>query len=818
MTDLRQSFALRVRQIEVAAPTAMVTVANLDHSELAVRLAREQALLGAAQPHVACLSTLLQEAPHVLYVADAEACVLQVEGDTDLASRVGISAGHTCWRLSSEALAAMAKGETIVVHAPGDASRNAWIAAPVRGPRGDLIAVIGLCTAEEHRDARDLPLAAYVASNIERTLAEVARMDEQMRLARELEQHKSQLRELDQRLELILENAPVYIYVVDENNRFLDVNRTWRQIADDDYRSIVGRTLYDVFPEATAANFEKNNREVLMAGARREFEEGHEGSTFLSVKVPVRDVRGRPYAICGMSVDITARKAAERALLESEARFRRMADGLPLIVWVHDEHGAQQFVNQTFCDFFGVTREEMQDGRWRMLMHPQDEAQYIAAFEQSVRAHAPFNAECRVRRADGQWRWIESWGRPHFNPDGSFRGIVGTSADITERKETAERLAASEAALRDTDRRKDEFLAALGHELRNPLAPLRNAAEILLRTRSDDPRVRTVAEMIERQTSQLVRLVDDLLDVSRIMLGKVNLEFHVLDLRAAVQDAIQATEQARKEKSQEFSTGLAGAPIWVRGDRVRLAQVFSNLLSNASRYTPSGGKISMRSWQAGDVMCVSVRDNGKGIAAEDLPSIFDLFHQAREDQGKGGLGIGLTLVKRFVEKHGGKVDAQSDGAGKGSEFVVRLPICDAPVIEPPSAEESPLARLKILVVDDNVDIVRSQEQVLAFAGHEVATAISGREAVSVAERFQPDVVLLDLGMPDVDGFGVARALRRSPRGPHMTIVAQTGYGHSGIDRDVAAAGFDGYIRKGAESGAVMAVIHALRTARSETPN
>jgi CheY-like chemotaxis protein/anti-sigma regulatory factor (Ser/Thr protein kinase) len=322
--------------------------------------------------------------------------------------------------------------------------------------------------------------------------------------------------------------------------------------------------------------------------------------------------------------------------------------------------------------------------------------------------------------------------------------------------------------------------------------------------------------MIERQTSQLVRLVDDLLDVSRIVLGKVRLQFQVLDLRAAVQDAVQATEQARKERSQEFSTAMPDSPVWVRGDRVRLAQVFSNLLSNASRYTPQGGKISVRSSQAGDVACVSVRDDGQGICPEDLPSIFDLFHQASDDQGRGGLGIGLTLVKRFVEKHGGTVEAHSEGASKGSEFVVRLPISDAPVIDAPSSEQWPLSRLKILIVDDNVDLIQSQAQVLALAGHEAATAVSGREAVSVAERFQPDVVLLDLAMPDVDGFSAARALRRSPRGAQMTIIAQTGYGHSGIARDVAAAGFDGYIRKGAESGAIMAMIHGLRSARSGT--
>jgi two-component system CheB/CheR fusion protein len=252
----------------------------------------------------------------------------------------------------------------------------------------------------------------------------------------------------------------------------------------------------------------------------------------------------------------------------------------------------------------------------------------------------------------------------------------------------------------------------------------------------------------------------------------------------------------------------------VRGDRDRLAQVFSNLLSNASRYTAQGGQIAVRAWQADGVTCVSVCDNGKGIIPEELPSIFDLFHQAREDQGKGGLGIGLTLVKRFVEKHGGSVEAHSEGAGKGSEFIVRLPTAGAPEIDAPSGEDSPLSKLKILVVDDNVDAVQSQAQLLALAGHEVATAVSGREAVSVAERFQPDVVLLDLAMPDVDGFGAARALRRSPRGPHITIIAQTGYGHAGVAREIAAAGFDGYIRKGAEGSYVMGMIRALHTQRA----
>lgn len=634
----------------------------------------------------------------------------------------------------------------------------------------------------------------------------------------ELAKCKAEIEELQKRLELILENAPVLIYVVDESARFLGVNRAWKQIGIDlEPESLVGRTLHEVFPAEVAAAFVQNNLEVLRGGEVRQFEEVNGDRVYLSVKVPVKEADGRPHAICGMSVDITERKNAERALAISEERFRDMADGLPLIIWVHNEKGAQEFVNQTFCEYFGVTREEMRGGTWQVLMHPDDAAQYVSAFEQSLRAHTAFHAETRVRRAGGDWRWLESWGRPRFGSRGEFRGIVGTSADVTERKETAQRLEASEAALRESDRRKDEFLAALGHELRNPLAPIRNVAQLLRTKVGSDPTIALACDIVERQTNQLVRIVDDLLDVSRVTLGKVTLQQELVDLRDVLQDAAHTAQPLMREKSHQMTVSVPGEPSWVRGDRVRLSQVFTNLLSNAARYTPPGGLIAVRMWEEGSSVCVSVVDNGKGIAAEDLTAIFDLFHQTAVHSAGGGLGIGLSLVKRFVEMHGGLVQAHSEGLGKGSAFVVRLHKAAPPESSGKIDDAPSLPALKILIVDDNIDLVNSQAQVFRSEGHEVQTATRGVPGLALAETFAPDVVLLDLGMPDMDGYAVARALRRSPRADRMIIIAQTGWGHSGIARDIVAAGFDSYVRKGADANSISTLIHALRSQGSTDP-
>jgi PAS domain S-box-containing protein len=383
-----------------------------------------------------------------------------------------------------------------------------------------------------------------------------------------------------------------------------------------------------------------------------------------------RDASGKPLRFVGVTTDITERQRAVQALRESEARFRAMADGLPLIVWVHGPQGEQQFVNRTFRDYFGVSDEETKGGHWQALMHPEDAQAYADEFLACVREHRPFHGETRVRNARGEWRYIESWARPRFSGSGEFMGMVGTSADITERKRFEEEL-------RTASRRKDEFLAMLGHELRNPLAALGAAMELFRRLLPADEALQRVRETCERQTGLLTRLVDDLLDSARISTGKVQLRTAPVSLHDVIRGALELSQPGIVERHHHVTVEQAGDPLVVHGDGMRLVQVVANLLNNAARYTPEGGRITLALERAGDAAAIRVRDNGAGIAPDMLAQVFELFVQAEpRDAGAsgGGLGLGLTLVKRLVERHGGTVEARSAGLGRGSEFVVRLPL------------------------------------------------------------------------------------------------------------------------------------------------
>jgi PAS domain S-box-containing protein len=355
--------------------------------------------------------------------------------------------------------------------------------------------------------------------------------------------------------------------------------------------------------------------------------------------------------------------------------------------------------------------------------------------------------------------------------------------------------------LRDTDRRKDEFLAMLGHELRNPLAPLRNALH-LVRLRGPDRRqvVRDACELMERQVEHLVRLVDDLLDVSRITRGKIKLRKERVDLAAVVQRAVEGSRPLIDSRRHAFQVSLAKGPLPVEADPVRLAQVFLNLLNNAAKYTPDGGTITLRVEREGGRAAVRVRDTGTGIPPEMLPHVFELFTQVDRtlDRAEGGLGIGLTLVRHLTEMHFGTVEVTSGGPGRGTEFVVRLPLLtdEAPAAEAarPAPEAAPRRR-HILVVDDNRDAAESLALLLRLFGNEVRTAYDGRIALDAAQSHRPDVVLLDIGLPGLDGLEVCRRLRAQPDGGKMLIVAMTGYGQEEDKRRSREAGFNAHLVK-----------------------
>jgi PAS domain S-box-containing protein len=457
---------------------------------------------------------------------------------------------------------------------------------------------------------------------------------------------------------------------------------------------------------------------------------------------------------------------------------------------MHDAEGAQQFVNRTFLEYFGVEEAEMKGERWQLLMHPDDGPAYAEEFAACVRERRPFHAEVRARNAKGEWRTLESWARPRWSAAGEFLGMVGTSADVTERQRM-------EQALRDADRRKDEFLAMLGHELRNPLAVISLALDgFKLGLPADSPLART-RDAAARQTEILIRLVNDLLDSARISTGKIALERVRLSLPEIVRSALETSRLDLQAKRHQLVIEEAGDKLEVEGDEVRLVQVVSNLLNNAARYTPEGGRIVVSLAREGAQAVLRVRDNGIGIDPRHLDSVFDLFVQGHDEaRARGaGLGLGLALVKRLVELHGGSVAARSEGAGRGAEFIVRLPLAGAvhaePAVKKVAASSSGARR--VLVVDDNRDAAGSLAMLVGALGHDVREAYSGASALEAVPSFRPDLIVLDVGMPDMDGYETARRIRELPGGRDARIVAASGYrANPAAARD---AGMDDYLVK-----------------------
>ena len=381
-------------------------------------------------------------------------------------------------------------------------------------------------------------------------------------------------------------------------------------------------------------------------------------------------------------------------------------------------------------------------------------------------------------------------------------------AHLYERDRAAE-------ALKEADRRKDEFVAVLAHELRNPLAPIRNSLQILRLTSENDPPTERVREMMERQVNHMVRLVDDLLEVSRITSGKIELRKERVALSAIVDNAVETSQPLIDAFRHHLTIELPYEPVFVEGDPVRLAQVIGNLLNNAAKYSDESGQIWINAERRGDMASITVRDSGLGIAPEVLPHVFNLFMQADRSPGRSqsGLGIGLTLVKTLVEMHGGTVEARSEGPGKGSEFVVRLPIAngDAAVDPPPPAEaddHSPLRR-RVLVVDDNRDAADSLALLLQLLGAEVRVAYDGPEALRLAASYQPSAVFLDIGMRGMDGYEVARRIREDPELRGMTLVALTGWGQHDDRRRSRMAGFDHHLIKPADVSALESLLGTL---------
>ena len=498
----------------------------------------------------------------------------------------------------------------------------------------------------------------------------------------------------------------------------------------------------------------------------------------------------------GAELDVTDRHLAEARLRDSEARFRTMADDSPVMIWAMDKYGSIEFVNKAFRDFFGVQHEHVRHDGWRGLLHPDDAERYLRAYENAVAKQAPFRAQARVHSERGDWRWIESYATPRVGRHGQFLGYVGVSPDVTSVVEAQE-------ALRQADRRKDQFLATLAHELRNPLAPIRVAAEMLTLPKLDDDRLLWSRQVIQRQVTHMARLLDDLLDVARITRGKLQLKKQPVDLGTVVDTAVEAVLPLINARAHGLIVDLPPELPTLDADPVRLAQVLSNLLTNAAKYTDSPGRITLAARVEGQVLRISVKDNGIGLSPPALAHIFEMFSQGHDDGGRaeGGLGIGLALVKGIVVLHGGEIEAFSDGPGFGSEFAVTLPCHALGTVRPATAlpaapkPRGTIAPRRILIADDNEDAANTLALLLQLAGHDVRTAHGGHAALTLAGNFRPEIALLDIGMPDVDGYEVAERVRETPWGQDVLLVALTGLGQEDDKRRARAAGFDHHLTK-----------------------
>jgi PAS domain S-box-containing protein len=701
--------------------------------------------------------------------------------------------------------------------------------------------------------------------------------------------------------------------------------------------------------------------------------------------------------------DVSERRRSERELQESEERFRLMANTAPVLIWMAGADKEYVFFNRPWLEFTGRTFEQERGTGWLAGVHSDDRDRRISTFAAAFDVRRSFQMEYRLRRADGEYRWLLDSGVPRQSYDGTFAGYIGSCIDVTDRKvleqqleerirdlardnlerrraeqrnqfladasaslaelvdhestlkkicglavptfadwctvdileadgalrrlavnhadpakastiaelqqrfppdpdspygvgrivrtgehelipeitdsllrervhderllevlrtlglksliavpfsvrgtiigaitfvaaesgrrfdnydlAIAEELAHRSAvavdnarlyeALRESDRRKDEFLAMLAHELRNPLAPVRNSLQILKQPDTDPATAEQARSIAERQVDQLTRLVDDLLDVSRIMRGRIELRKERVELAAIVTRAFEAVQALIDVEGHRLSVTLPDGPVWVLADVVRLSQVIANLLNNAAKYTPPGGRIELIATLENADLVLIVRDNGIGIAPEALPRIFDMFMQAAPDvaRSKGGLGIGLKLVKTLIELHGGTIEARSPGPDQGTEFVIRLPntVDMSPARRQPFPATPPLAansaeKRRILVVDDNEDAANSLGMLLRLLGHEVRVAHGGRAGLDAARAEPPEVMLLDIGMPDMDGYQVARQVRSLPSGADVVLVALTGWGHDHDRRRSREAGFDLHLTKPVEPRALHEIL------------
>lgn len=530
--------------------------------------------------------------------------------------------------------------------------------------------------------------------------------------------------------------------------------------------------------------------------------------TALAHASPFHDENGAVVGAVNVLVDISDRRRSELA----KAQLAAIVDSSDDAIVSKDLNGVVQSWNKAAQRLFGYSAEEAV-GRHISFLFPSDRIGEEDTIIAKLRAGDRVNHFDTVRvRKDGRQIHVSLSISPIKDETGRIIGASKIARDITDRKQAEDRIYGLMAQLKEADHRKDEFLAMLAHELRSPLAPLRNLLEIMKLGGRDSEVLEQARPTLERQLNQMVRLVDDLLDVGRITRGKLELRKERVELTPIIQQGVEASRPLAESAGHEVVVSMPSESILLSADPARLSQIISNLLNNAYKYTPPGGRIELAAERCGSDVVIRVKDNGIGIPADKLASVFEMFTQVNEssDMSQGGLGIGLTLVKELVEIHGGTIEPHSAGPGQGSEFVVRLPVL-IERLQPMTSRRidmpQPATPHRVLIVDDNRDAASSLSMLLKIAGNQTSLAYDGQEALEMAEKSLPEVVLLDIGLPKLSGYDVCRRIREQPWGKNMVLVALTGWAQEEDRRQSQEAGFDHHMVKPVELADLLRVLN-----------
>ncbi|WP_445263628.1 hybrid sensor histidine kinase/response regulator [Ramlibacter sp. PS4R-6] len=617
---------------------------------------------------------------------------------------------------------------------------------------------------------------------------------------------------MEARFQLLIEAVTDYgIFILDPQGHIASWNTGAQNIEGYTADEVIGRH-FSIFypPEAVARGWPEEELRRAVEFGRLE-DEGwrvrKDGTRFWAnvAITPIYDGSGQLTGFAKVTRDLSERRAHEEQLRAGEERLRLLVENVrDYAIFMLDEDGIVRSWNQGARAINGYEADEIIGKPLSTFYTPQDrDAGKPDAELEAARLFGRVENEGWRVRKDGTVFWVNAVVSAIRAPDGKLIGFAKVTRDMTERRRLEE--------LERSSRRMNEFLAMLAHELRNPLAPIRNAVTVMQLEELPSPALRNCRDIIDRQLTHVTRLVDDLLDIGRISTGKVKLRLEVVRLGEVISRSVEAAKPLVESRRHQLEVDMPPEPVYVNADPTRLAQILQNLLVNAAKYTPDGGKIAVKVRSAEGFVMLSVTDNGRGISPDDLETIFELFRQAHTDSpNESGLGIGLTLARSLAEMHGGTLEAKSAGPGQGSTFSVRLPAVETAGAEAFPASKPETEGRRVLVVDDNRDSADTTTAILRLLGNEVESAYSGSAAIDVGRHFRPNVVLLDIAMPGMDGFETLKRMRAMPGLPKLFAIAMTGYGTQEDKRRTLEAGFDAHLTKPVELDALVNLLNEAR--------